>query len=131
MYLTLFFCDDAQSTPEGKLNVTGIFDELYAPGFPAQQDSLVLAGSVTWSRTDSGSKEIKIDVLGPNQKCIFTIEAQTDVEQRPPERAPSKSHLIFPLENLTFNVAGDHYVQVTIDEKQHRAAPLHLIRSET
>lgn len=131
MNITLFFCEDAESTPEGKLNVTGIFDELHAPGFPAQQDSLVLAGSIIWSRQDAGPKDIKIDILGPNKKCVFTIEAQTNVEQRSPERAPSKSHLIFPLEKLTFSVAGDHHVLVTIDKKQYSAAPLHLIQSET
>lgn len=129
MHLTLFFCEDAETTPEGKLNVIGIFDELYAPGFPAQQDQVVLAGIATWDREDSGKKLVQLNVVGPNDKCIFSIEAETKIDKRDADEAPAKSHFVFPLEKLTFNAAGDYYVQVIMGEKTFSAAPLHLIQT--
>ena len=35
-------CADARQTPDGKIDVHGVFHDLSAPGFPAEQDHLVL-----------------------------------------------------------------------------------------
>ncbi|MEM7280415.1 MAG: hypothetical protein AAF438_02110 [Pseudomonadota bacterium] len=130
MHINLFFCDEAETTDDGKLNATGIFDELYAPGFPAQQERVVLAGVATWNRDDDGDKSIRIDIVGPEQKCIFSIEAVTTIDERPEDRAPAKSHFIFPLEKLTFDSAGDYQVQVTVGDEKHCVAPLHIVLAQ-
>ena len=56
MKLTLFYCDKALNRPDGKLNIEGVFNELYAPGFPARQDHVVLAGTIEWDRADEGQQ---------------------------------------------------------------------------
>ena len=42
-------CEDASSREDGRVDVAGIFHQLYAPGFPAQQERMVLAAAVEWN----------------------------------------------------------------------------------
>ena len=100
MNVALFFCEHAQTNPNGKLDLHGIYNELHASAFPARQDHLILAGIVEWNRDDRGKLPFKIDLMDPDGSEIFTIDGHTEVDARPPTRPPAKTHLILPLENL-------------------------------
>ncbi len=43
MEAVFLFCADAQAGPDGKLDIHGVFNELYAPDFPARISLLCLA----------------------------------------------------------------------------------------
>ena len=42
-------CDHAEETPDGKLDIRGVFHDLAAPGLPARHD-MVPALAVGWPR---------------------------------------------------------------------------------
>ena len=46
-------CDDASTTSDGKLDVHGVFNDLFAPGFPARRDKMVLVAGIEWDREDA------------------------------------------------------------------------------
>ena len=50
MELSAFICDDARVTHDGRLDLAGVFNELYAPAFPARQTRLVLVAHVAEDR---------------------------------------------------------------------------------
>ncbi|MCZ6771118.1 MAG: hypothetical protein O7G83_03895, partial [Proteobacteria bacterium] len=74
MNVALFFCESAETVANGKLDLRGIYNELYAPSFPARQDHLMLAGIVEWDHEDHGKQPFKIDLLDPDGTEIFTID---------------------------------------------------------
>ena len=127
--LLLFFCDDAETGVDGKLSARAIYNELYAAGFPARQDKLVLAGIVEWDRSVDGEQAFEVRILDPDEKAIFSIEGATQVDARSPDRAPAKTHLIFPLENLVFMKAGSYSVTFKTGGTELRGPLLHVLKS--
>ena len=131
MKLTLFYCDKALNRSDGKLDIEGVFNELYAPGFPARQDHIVLAGTIEWDRTDDGTQPFQIEIDDPEGKTIFTISGRTDVDARPQRRPPARTCLVLPIEKLTFPEPGDYQSRVRIKDMLLPGPSLHLMETES
>lgn len=129
MRLTLFFCERAETRSDGKLDTQGIFNELYAPGFPARQDYLLLAGLVEWERDEAGRQEFRIEITDPGGQSIFSINGHTDVDAREASRPPPRSHLIFPLNNLVFPEPGTYRTRVQLAGDTLEGPALYLMSS--
>src|SRR5690606_12060583 len=56
-------CDDARVRPDGKLDITGIFNELSAPGFPAAQERMTVVFVIQWDRHESGRMPLRADLV--------------------------------------------------------------------
>ena len=130
METVFLFCTDAGVGSDGKLNIHGIFNELRASDFPARQDRMVLVGILEWQRDLEGRIPFVVDLTDPAGKSIFSIEGHTDVEARPPSRAPAKTHLILPLENVLFPEPGHYRVRVNINGTELAGPSLHLLRTD-
>lgn len=129
MNIVLFFCEHAATRQDGKLNVDGIFNELYAPGFPARQDQVMLAGIIEWDRDLHGHLPFAIHLLDPDNKPVFTIDGHSEVDTRPDTRPPARTHLILPLENLVFTKSGQYQVRIEISNRQFSGPTLYLMHS--
>ena len=105
-------CEDARPTPEGKVDVHGVYHDLAAPGFPARQDLLVLVLVLEWDREDHGRYLFKADLEGEDGKITVTVEGETEVHRPLPEYPPSRSQLIMPLEDIVFPRAGQYQFRV-------------------
>ncbi|MDH5589164.1 MAG: hypothetical protein OEZ65_07005 [Gemmatimonadota bacterium] len=124
-------CDDAQLNPEGKLDVRGVFNDLYAPGFPAKQDHMVLVLVVEWDRDDEGRHQFRVDLEDDAGKPTLSVEGYSDVDRRPANRPPPRTRLVMPLEDVVFPQAGGYTFQVKIKGRTLRGPSLYLVESET
>ena len=129
MEAVFLFCTDAGARADGKLSIDGIFSELRAPDFPARQDKMVLAGIIEWPRDLQGRIPFSVDLTDPEGLAIFSIEGHTDVETRPPSKAPAKTQLILPLENVMFPAPGHYRARININGTEIAGPSMHLLRS--
>ena len=129
MEAVFLFCTDAGAGPDGKLSIHGIISELRAPDFPARQDRIVLVGIVEWQRDLEGRIPFAVNLNDPDGMAIFSVEGHTDVEARPLSKAPAKTHLILPLENVMFPAPGHYRVQIDINGTEFPGPSMHLMRS--
>ena len=129
MEAVFLFCTDATTRADGKLDIHGVFNELYAPDFPARQDHMVLVGIVEWPREVEGRMPFGVDLVDAEGMAIFSIEGHTEIDARPPTRAPAKSHFILPLKNVMFPVPGCYRVRVRINDGELTGPSMHLLRS--
>lgn len=123
-------CDDARTTDEGKLDVQGIFNDLYAPGFPAKQDRMVLVLAIEWDRRDQGRFQFRVDLNGPDGSPSLTVDGHTEVDRRPPERPPARTRLVMPLEDVIFPRAGKYRFEVRMKGETFPGPTLHLVEQE-
>ncbi len=122
-------CDEVEETPEGKLNLKGVFNDLAAPGFPAKHDMfLVLA--VEWGRTDQGKYDFQVDLLDPSGRPAMTIQGHSDVDHREPERPPARTRIITPLKDVIFPSAGQYQFQVQVKGRTHLGPSIFLVEAE-
>ncbi len=129
MNIILFFCENAATGSDGKLNVNGIFNELYASGFPARQEQVILAGIVEWDRDEEGKQPFTIHLMDPDENPIFTIHGYSEVDARPDSRPPARTHLIFPLENLVFTSPGQYRIRMDISGQRISGPSLYLLHT--
>lgn len=99
-------CDSARVRPDGKVDVAGIFNELYAPGFPAAQARMSVLFVLEWNPREQGRYDFVADLVDDEGSKVLTIEGHTEVDSRSPERAPALTRILLPLENVVFPHAG-------------------------
>ena len=128
--LSSSLCDHAAATPDGKLDVHGIFHDLYAPGFPARQDRMTLVLALEWDRGDNGRFAFRVDVTGPGRRPVLTVEGQSEVTPRPAERPPPRTRLVLPLEDVVFPAPGRYEFRVTAKGRTLRGPVLYLVEAE-
>ncbi|MFQ6004634.1 MAG: hypothetical protein ACE5OQ_03945 [Woeseia sp.] len=122
------FCADAATGPDGRLNIHGVFNELYAADFPARQDRIVLAGVVEWHRDAQGRIPFNMDLAGPDGMSVFTIDGHTDVAPKPDGRAPAKTQFILPLTKVMFPVPGRYRMRMEVDDSELTGPSIYLMR---
>ncbi len=123
-------CDDARTTSEGKLDVHGIFNDLFAPGFPAKQDRMILVLVLEWDRKDEGRHKFKVDLLDPSGRPTLTVDGHSDVDPRAPDRPPARTRLILPMEEVVFPSPGRYTFRIQVKGTALPGPSLHLVEAK-
>jgi hypothetical protein len=126
--LYALLCEQAQERHDGRLDVHGVFHQLYAPAFPAQQERMTLAVAVEWEPHELGKIEFSIELVDPSRSPAISITGHTDVSARQPFQGPPQTRLIMPLDGVVFPAEGTYAFELVIGGERQRVAPLHLIR---
>jgi hypothetical protein len=121
-------CDSATVSPEGKLDVQGIYNELSAPNFPAAQDRLTVVLVLEWGARDAGEQPIRADLIGPDGEMVITVQGHTEVELAPDNEVPPQTRMILPLENVVFQNPGRYFFRVKAGTEEVEALPLYVSR---
>lgn len=123
-------CDEARAEPDGKLDVRGVFHDLFAPGFPAKQDRMVLVLVLEWDRGDQGRYQFSVDLLDPNGRPSLTVRGHSDVDARGGEGAPARTRLVMPLEEVVFPIPGPYRFRVRVKGREMDGPAVYLVRTE-
>jgi hypothetical protein len=126
--LYALLCEAGQERPDGRLDVHGIFHQLYAPGFPAQQDAMTLALAVEWEPAERGRIEFSIELLDPERGPALSITGHTEVTDLPAFSGPPQTRIVMPLERVMFPAEGTYLFELVVDGNRRPLAHLHLIK---
>jgi hypothetical protein len=127
--LYAMLCEDAHIRHDGRLDVHGIFHQLYAPGFPAQQDAMTLAVAVEWGPDERGRIDFGIDLVDPTNSPVLSISGHTDVEDQGAMQGPPQTRLVMPLNGVVFPAAGTYTFELKVGEARLPLTPIHLIEN--
>jgi len=122
--------EDAQLRHDGRMDVHGIFHELYARGFPARQDKLTLVTTIEWDEAERGSIDFSVNLLDPQRSPVLTINAQTQVEDQYAVHRPARTQMAIPIDGLIFPVPGTYEFQLTVGEHVEPLTPIYLVEDE-
>lgn len=121
-------CEDARPTPDGKVDVHGVYHDLSAPGFPARQDRLVLVLVIEWGRSDHGRYLFKADLEDEDGNVSLTVEGETSVHVPEPDQPPARSQLIMPLDDVVFPRAGQYTFRVKVKGQTLEGPGIYLMQ---
>lgn len=119
--------EHAELRHDGRMDVHGIFHELYARGFPAQQERLTLVTTIEWDASERGDIDFSVNLLDPDRSPVLTINAQTQVADEYAVHRPARTQMAIPIDQLIFPRAGAYEFELTVGETKQALAPIYLI----
>ena len=116
---------DAATEDNGKLNLLGAFDTIYAPQLPAVHPQCAVALRVTFMSGDEGARQLRLNFVNADGRSIMPNLPPMLVEVRLPDDVHFVTrNFIINFQNLQFNEAGMYSVDVRLDDKSQGNIPL-------
>ena len=115
---------DAATDDNGKLNLLGAFDTIFAPQLPAVHPQCSVALRVTFTAGDEGNRKLKLNFVNADGHSIMPpIEIPVTIGL--PEDAHFVTrNFVVNIQGLKFPEAGLYSVDVRLDDKSQTGIPL-------
>jgi hypothetical protein len=115
---------DAATDYNGKLNLLGTFDTIYAPQMPAQHPQCSIAIRINFDRAEEGRHVLKMNFVDEDGQPIMK-SMQIPVEAEFPAEATFISrNMVVNFLQLTFTKAGLYSVDLSVDDRTLSSIPL-------
>ena len=119
--------DAANVSQEGKLNVLGVFDTIWAREFPFRHSAMVFVLRLHADFTEQGDHGMQVRLIDADGGQVFKAEGPVKVPAGAPGRA-ARPHVILTLNAISFPAPGDYSFEVTLDGAHLRSVPLHVVK---
>ena len=117
---------DAATDDNGKLNLLGAFDTIFAAQLPAMHPQCAVALRVTFMSGDEGERKLKLNFVNADGKSIMPpIEIPVAVSL-PDDAHFLTRNFIVNIQGLKFPEAGLYSVDVRLDDKSQAGIPLQV-----
>lgn len=126
---TAVLCDSAEDL-QGKLNVTGAFDTLFAERFPVAHKECSLALRFGYTQEDAGTHKISLNIVDDKGKSILPEETpiQGEISVEIPEGLDFFTrNSIIRLQNMIFQKDGTYTVDITMNDAPLVAIPFRVV----
>ena len=115
---------DAATDDNGKMNLLGAFDTIYAQQLPAVHPQCAVALRVTFAADDEGQRKLKMNFINADGHAIMPpIEIPVAVAL-PDDAHFLTRNFIVNIQQLKFDEAGLYSVDVRLDDKSQASIPL-------
>jgi len=115
---------DAATDDNGKLNILGCFDTIYAPQMPAVHPQCSVAMRVTFQSGDEGERKLGLNFINADGRPIMqAIDLPVSVAL-PDEAHFLTRNFIVNIQQLKFNEPGLYRVDVRLDGESQASIPL-------
>lgn len=120
--------DYANVTAEGKLNILGVFDTIFADRFPAVHPQMQLILRLEANPAEAGArKKLELKLMTADGHTRFAIGAELGFEVKDPSKPVGemmKTDQIIGLQNVRFEVPGDYQIAILVNEETKKTIPL-------
>jgi len=116
-------CDDA-TDDNGKMNLLGAFDTIYAQQLPAVHPQCAVALRVTFAADDEGQRKLKLNFINADGHPIMPSMEVPVAVTLPDDAHFLTRNFIVNIQQLKFAEAGLYSVDVRLDDKSQASIPL-------
>ncbi len=118
---------DAATDDNGKLNLLGAFDTIYAPQMPAFHPQCAVALRVTFQSGDEGMRKLALNFINADGRSILQIPEMPVPVTLPDDVLFLTRNFIVNIQQLKFDEPGLYSVDVRLDNETVASVPL-LVR---
>lgn len=121
---------DAATEDNGKLNLLGAFDTIFAPQLPAVHPQCAVALRLTFMSGDEGARQIKLNFVNADGHAIMAPIDIPVAVALPDDVHFLTRNFIVNIQQLQFAEAGLYSVDVRLDDKSEAGIPLSVKLAE-
>ncbi len=123
MNIEIFTLCDAAADYQGRLNILGVFDTIFAAQVPAMHPFCSVALRMRFQRTERGQHRITLDIVDDDGSPVIPpIEGAFNVDIAGNAQVAS-ANLVLNLGQLQFKNYGEYAVNLAIDARQEASLP--------
>lgn len=123
----LTLCDAATITG-GKINILGIFDNIFAPAEPIAAPPCSVVIRMLFERIEVGQKTLRVEFVDADGRQIMP-PLDANVQVQVPERAPYASvQIVLAIPQLVLPRFGEYAVVLAVNGREEGRIRLHLSR---
>ncbi len=126
MNIEAFLLCDAATDQQGKLNVLGAFDTIWAKELPAKHPACSIATRVRFDKIEDGNHSIRIQIIDQDGKNIGPKPEGNIAVRTDPNLDSSVANLILNLQRLEFKQYGQYRIDLAIDGNVQASLPLRV-----
>lgn len=115
---------DASTEDNGKLNLLGSFDTIYAPQMPAVHQQCAVALRVTFQPGDEGTRKLTLNFINADGRAIMKGIEMPVLVALPDEAHFLTRNFIITIHQLKFDEPGLYSVDVRLDDQPQASIPL-------
>ena len=124
MTIQLAVLCDAATDYNGKLNILGTFDTIFAQQFPAAHPQCSVALRIAFTKMEEGHHTLKIDFVDEDGKSIMqSLNMPVDVAL-PGDTTFLSRNVVLNMQQLKFAAPGLYAIEVAIDGRHESSIPL-------
>jgi len=126
MKLEMFCLCEAANESQGRLNLLGVFDKIYAKSLPAVHPRMVAVARIRHQETADSSHSVVLTIQPPSKhEPVAELEVNAQFRKAGPE-GWSVSQLILAIERLRLDEEGAYTVQLSMDGDPVSTIPLFI-----
>jgi hypothetical protein len=113
----------ANVTGDGKLNLMGVTDRLFAYQFPAVHRDLIVVNSIETENDDENTQQqLQVQLIDPDGRTVAELKGQLDIGS-----GKQVFHQIHVFQDVQFKTPGAYQVNLFFNEKEVQNIPLELV----
>ena len=118
-------CDDA-TNQQGKLNVLGAFDNIFARKTPVVHSACAIACRARFDRTEEGEHNIRLNVVDTDGKDIMPPMKGNIKVRIGPDVESTAVNLILNLQRMRLERFGEYQIDLYVDEAHAATLPFYV-----
>ncbi|MFA5092357.1 MAG: hypothetical protein WC543_00170 [Candidatus Omnitrophota bacterium] len=132
MIVTLgVLADSSNISREGKLNILGIFDIIFARSFPLVHSSMQLVMRLEAPYSEVGTQQnIRVRLLNADGTQILEVAGTVGLAGGTPGEDIISNHIL-NLNNVVFPTSGRYAFHILINDTERQTVPLKIIQIQS
>ncbi len=126
MKIEAFLLCDAATNQQGKLNVLGAFDNIFARKAPVVHSACAIACRIRFDRSEEGEHAMKINVIDMDGKDIMPAMNGKINVRIGPDVESNAVNLILNLQGMRLEKYGEYQIDLAIDEGHQASLPFYV-----
>ena len=126
MNIEAFLLCDAATDQQGKLNVLGAFDNIWARKMPIKHPACAVATRIRFDKIEDGNHSVRIQIIDQDGRNIGPkLEGNISVRTGPGLDS-SVANLILNIQRLEFKDYGRYRIDLAVDRQIMASLPLYV-----
>lgn len=126
MNIESFLLCDAATDQQGKLNVLGAFDNIFAKELPIRHRACSIATRIRFSKIEAGDHAVRIFIIDADGNSVGP-KLEGNIAVRIGDNASTAVvNLILNIQNLEFKQFGQYQIDLGVDGSVQASLPLNI-----
>jgi hypothetical protein len=127
MQVEAFLLCDAATEQQGKLNVLGAFDTIYAQKIPAAHPQCAVAARIRFGKLEDGKHQLRLHVIDQDgEEIIPRLDGEISIQVSDRQES-TVVNFLFHLQRIKFEKHEQYRIDLAIDGDIKASLPLFII----